>query len=94
MSNEEKRRRLNYRLYRKKRITFQIVLIMVLSIISLFSAVTFYQKDKASYIDYKEKHIGITEIYHPTGNVETDMRYIKNFYKGINAKYPESFCAD
>lgn len=54
MSNEEKRRRLNYRLCRKKRITFQIVLIIILSFISLFSAVTFYKKDKASYINYKE----------------------------------------
>ena len=47
-----------------------------------------------AYIDYKEKHIGITEIYHPTGDVERDMKYIKNFYKGINAKYPDCFCID
>ena len=44
-----------------------------------------------AYIDYKKKHIGITEIYHPTGDIETDMRHIKDFYKGISAKYPEKF---
>ena len=47
-----------------------------------------------AYIDYKRKHIGITEAYTPTGNVEADMRHIKDFYKGVNAKYPEKFCTD
>jgi len=47
-----------------------------------------------AYIDYKHKKIGITEVYTPTGDVEVDMKYIKNFYKNINAKYPECFCTD
>ena len=44
-----------------------------------------------AYINYKNKHIGITEIYNPTGDIEVDMRHIKDFYKGISAKYPEKF---
>lgn len=47
-----------------------------------------------AYIDYKRKHIGITEVYTPTGDVEVDMKYIKNFYRNVNAKYPECFCID
>lgn len=43
-------------------------------------------------IDYKKKHISLTDIYIPTGDVEKDMLFIKNYYKGVNAKYPEKFC--
>lgn len=45
-------------------------------------------------IDYKKKHISLTDTFIPTGDVEKDMLYIKNYYKGINAKYPEKFCTD
>lgn len=45
-------------------------------------------------IDYKYKHITINDIFQPTGDVEADMSYIKNYYKHINAKYPEKFCVD
>ncbi len=54
MSSEEKKKRLDYRLCRKKRITFQIVLVIILSFLTVFSSIVFYQKDKTSYIDYKE----------------------------------------
>ena len=47
-----------------------------------------------AYIDYKHKRVGINEMFNPTGDVEADMRYIKNYYKDINAKYPECFCID
>lgn len=45
-------------------------------------------------IDYKKKHISLTDTFIPTGDVEKDMLYIKNYYKGIHAKYPEKFCTD
>jgi 1-acyl-sn-glycerol-3-phosphate acyltransferase len=45
-----------------------------------------------AYIDYKKKHIGITEIFQPSGDIDIDMKHIKSFYDGVNAKYPQKFC--
>lgn len=45
-------------------------------------------------IDYKNKHIKLTDTYTPTGDAEKDMQFIKQYYKGANAKYPENFCTD
>lgn len=42
-------------------------------------------------IDYKHKTIEITTEFKPTGDVEADMRAIKDFYSKYNAKYPEKF---
>ena len=42
-------------------------------------------------IDYKHKTIEITTEFKPTGDVEADMRAIKDFYCKYNAKYPEKF---
>lgn len=44
-------------------------------------------------IDYKHKDIIIEEEYHPTGNIETDMHYIRDYYSGYGyaARYPEKF---
>jgi len=41
------------------------------------------------YLDYKKKraHLGLSLL--PTGDVGKDMDRIRDFYKGINAKYPE-----
>lgn len=45
-------------------------------------------------IDYKKKHITLTDVYMPTGNVDNDMQYIKKYYRGVQAKYPDKFCID
>ncbi|MDE5773130.1 MAG: 1-acyl-sn-glycerol-3-phosphate acyltransferase [Muribaculaceae bacterium] len=44
-------------------------------------------------IDYKNKSIIIKDEYHPTGNIDIDMDYIKNYYieTGELACYPEKF---
>lgn len=42
-------------------------------------------------IDYKNKRIEIKTQFHPTGNVEEDLRNIKAFYRPFNAKYPSKF---
>lgn len=47
-----------------------------------------------AYIDYKKKEIGIAKIYYPTGDVDIDIRAIKDFYKGYNAKYPDKFSVE
>ena len=44
-------------------------------------------------IDYKHKDIIIKEEYQPTGDVETDMDNIRQFYSqyGYAARYPDKF---
>lgn len=45
-------------------------------------------------LDYKHKHISITDTFTPTGDVEADMIAIKKYFRDVNAKYPEKFCTD
>lgn len=45
-------------------------------------------------IDYKRRYIEIATRFSPTGNVDADIRAIKNFYSGFSAKYPEKFITD
>ena len=41
------------------------------------------------YLDYKKKHAGLGPVFMPTGNMEEDIEKIKEFYRPIQAKYPE-----
>jgi 1-acyl-sn-glycerol-3-phosphate acyltransferase len=41
------------------------------------------------FLDYKKKEAGIGPLFYPTGNYESDLEKIKNFYRTITAKYPE-----
>jgi len=43
------------------------------------------------YIDYKKKICGIGEQLNMTGDFEEDFKKIEDFYRGVNAKYPEKF---
>lgn len=45
-------------------------------------------------IDYGKKHIMIDREYRPTGNVDHDMHYIKQYYSRFQAKYPDKFLTD
>lgn len=44
-------------------------------------------------IDYSRKKIIIRDEFSPTGNIENDMQFVKNYYSGCTnaAKYPEQF---
>lgn len=44
-------------------------------------------------IDYKRKEVIIHDEFTPTGNIEEDMKFVKDFYadKSDTAKYPEKF---
>ena len=42
-------------------------------------------------INYKDKVVGITEVFHPTGDLERDLAYIRSRYSAEQAKYPEQF---
>ena len=46
------------------------------------------------HLDYKNKTSGIHELFYPSGNQEADMKYIMQFYKNGNAKFPEKFALD
>ncbi len=44
-------------------------------------------------IDYSKKHLVIDRVYQPTGDVEADMRAIRDYYSRWKnaARYPEKF---
>lgn len=44
-----------------------------------------------AYIDYKKKEVGITSTFIPTDNEEDDIKRIQNFYRNVQAKFPEKF---
>jgi len=41
------------------------------------------------FLDYRRKEGGIGPVIFPTGDIETDMAKISDFYAGVTAKYPE-----
>lgn len=45
-------------------------------------------------IDYAKKEVSVTEEFFPTGNVEADMRRVKDYYKGAKGKYPDKFTTE
>ena len=44
-----------------------------------------------SFIDFEKKELGVAKIIEPSGDLETDFRYIQDFYSSINPKYPEKY---
>lgn len=42
-------------------------------------------------VDYKKKQIVCTKSINPTGDIESDMRIIKNYFKDFTGKKPENF---
>lgn len=45
-------------------------------------------------LDFGSKNIKINDIFEPTGNIEADMRAIKDFYSPYKGKYPEKFTTE
>lgn len=45
-------------------------------------------------IDFSKKKVSITKEFISTGNTESDMRQIKDYYKDFKGKYPGNFCTD
>jgi len=43
------------------------------------------------YLDYKNKIAGINKIMHLSGNFDTDMQEIEDYYKKYTAKFPELY---
>ncbi len=44
-----------------------------------------------AYFDYAKKEAGIKGLFHPTGDVEKDIRSIREQYRGVTACHPENF---
>ena len=47
-----------------------------------------------AFINYETKTCGVDKIIYPTGNFESDMKLIMNFYKSIKGKNSENFSLD
>lgn len=45
-------------------------------------------------IDYRRKIIQIEDEFIPSGDIEKDMRTVKNFYKNFTGKHPQNFTTD
>jgi 1-acyl-sn-glycerol-3-phosphate acyltransferase len=45
-----------------------------------------------AFLDYRHKAGGMGPLVFPTGNIETDMMKIRDFYAGVTAKYPQDAC--
>lgn len=45
-------------------------------------------------IDYAKKEILVEHTFQPTGNVDDDIRAIKDFYRPFAGKYPEKFTTE
>lgn len=43
------------------------------------------------YVNYDKKISGIGPVYHPTGDFETDMAHIENFYRDKVGRFPEQY---
>lgn len=43
------------------------------------------------YLDYAKKEGGVGKIIFPNGDIESQMKEIKEFYREITPKYPEKF---
>lgn len=45
-------------------------------------------------LDYGSRQIIIRDTFKPTGDIEADMRAVKDFYKPYQGRYPEKFTTD
>lgn len=45
-------------------------------------------------VDFRTKRIEMLSTFHPTGDVEADMRAIKDYYKPYTGLYPDKFSTE
>ncbi|MDE5594802.1 MAG: 1-acyl-sn-glycerol-3-phosphate acyltransferase [Muribaculaceae bacterium] len=45
-------------------------------------------------IDAKHKHVSVVTEFHPTGDIDADMRAIKDYYRGTEGIKPDKFSTD
>jgi 1-acyl-sn-glycerol-3-phosphate acyltransferase len=44
-----------------------------------------------AYIDYLKKEIGVKALFYPTGNADSDISAIRDYYRGVTARHPRNF---
>lgn len=44
-----------------------------------------------SFLDYKNKIVGIGPVLETTGDIEKDFKKIEDFYRGMQGRHPEKF---
>lgn len=47
-----------------------------------------------SYLDYKKKEAGVGLCFLPSGDIDSDMKIVMDFYRDIPPKFPEKFATD
>ena len=45
-------------------------------------------------LDFSRKHVEMSQVFEPTGDMDADMRAVKNLYKDAKGKKPDQFTAD
>lgn len=45
-------------------------------------------------LDYGRKHITVNDVFYTTGDIEADLKTVKEFYRGAQGKYPHKFTVD
>lgn len=45
-------------------------------------------------LDFARKEVRVKDEFVPTGDVQADLRAVKEFYRGVEGKYPEKFTVD
>lgn len=45
-------------------------------------------------LDFEHKHISIDTVFTPTGDIEADLRRVKDFYSPYSGKYPDKFTTE
>lgn len=45
-------------------------------------------------LDFGNKEVRVTDEFIPSGDIDSDMRAVKDYYKGIIGRYPEKFTTD
>lgn len=45
-------------------------------------------------LDFKDKKVLLERTFNPTGDVEADLRAIKDYYKPFSGKHPENFTTE
>lgn len=43
------------------------------------------------YLDYRHKAVGVNKILEPSGDFESDMKVIENYYATVHPRYPDKY---
>ena len=75
MSETERKRRLDYRRFRKKWVTIQAVVLALVVILCALSTVIFFNKNQTRYIDYSENSSVDYGVYYKGSDLFQDGAY-------------------